>query len=158
MKVFRLLIFISTVSFFFAMIFKIFLDFQEDIIESIYGLNTTIERFISYNGLEVAGQHDWEDSSDTYITEYESMIIFVYFSFDTLTTVGFGDFHPRSDFERVYIAFGLLFGVAIFSFIMGEFINMISNVDAFGINEQGEDLERFFGVLKKFNGDEEVDL
>jgi hypothetical protein len=140
------------------MIFKIFLDFQEDIIESIYGLNTTIERFISYNGLEVAGQHDWEDSSRTYITEYESMIIFVYFSFDTLTTVGLGDFHPRSDFERVYIAFGLLFGVAIFSFIMGEFINMISNVDAFGINEQGEDLERFFGVLKKFNGDEEVDL
>ena len=46
----------------------------------------------------------------------------LYFSFTSLTTVGFGDFHPKSNFERIFIAFGLMFGVAIFSYIMGEFI------------------------------------
>jgi hypothetical protein len=56
------------------------------------------------------------------------MLIFIYFSFTSLTTVGFGDFHPKSDFERIFIAFGLMFGVAIFSYIMGEFIQMF---DAF---------------------------
>jgi hypothetical protein len=53
------------------------------------------------------------------------MIVLLYFSFTSLTTVGFGDFNPRSDNERVFIAFGLLFGVAIFSMIMNEFIEMI---------------------------------
>lgn len=87
------------------------------------------------------------------------MIIFVYFSFTSLTTVGFGDYHPRSDFERVYIAFSLLFGVAIFSYIMGEFIEMISNVDIFGNKSaDGDDLARFFGVLKKFNNNEDIEL
>lgn len=57
--------------------------------------------------------------------QYDSMIIFMYYSFTSLTTVGFGDFNPRGDFERIYIAFGLLFGVAINSFIMGMFIDII---------------------------------
>jgi len=47
------------------------------------------------------------------------MIILMYFSFTSLTTVGFGDFNPRSNVERLFISFGLLFGVAIFSYIMG---------------------------------------
>lgn len=53
------------------------------------------------------------------------MIILMYFSFTSLTTIGFGDFNPRSDYERLYISFGLLFGVAIFSYIMGQFIEII---------------------------------
>jgi len=47
------------------------------------------------------------------------MVILMYFSFTSLTTVGFGDYNPRSNVERLFISFGLLFGVAIFSYIMG---------------------------------------
>jgi hypothetical protein len=39
--------------------------------------------------------------------------------------VGFGDYYPVSDLERVVGAIMLLFGVAIFSFIMGKFIEMV---------------------------------
>lgn len=53
------------------------------------------------------------------------MIILTYFAFTSLSTVGFGDFHPRSDLERLVCAFILLFGVAIFSYIMGSFIEML---------------------------------
>jgi hypothetical protein len=49
-------------------------------------------------------------------------IIAIYFSFTSLSTVGFGDYHPRSDPERLLVAFILLFGVAIFSYCMGIFI------------------------------------
>lgn len=59
------------------------------------------------------------------MSDKDSMIRLIYFSFTSLTTVGFGDFNPRSDFERLFIAFGLLFGVAIFSYIMSEAIDMI---------------------------------
>ena len=55
------------------------------------------------------------------------MLLIFYFSFTSLTTVGFGDFHPESDAERLYIAFGLLIGVSIFSYIMTEFIEMINH-------------------------------
>jgi hypothetical protein len=39
--------------------------------------------------------------------------------------VGFGDFAPRGNEERFYGAFMLLFGVAIFSYIMGNFIDIL---------------------------------
>jgi hypothetical protein len=111
-----------TISYFFAMIFKIALDFQEDVIR--HQGNSEVERFLTYNSL---GHDD--------IDELDSMIIFIYFSFTSLTTVGFGDYNPRSDFERLYIAFGLLYGVAIFSYIMGEFIEMISNIEKYAEND-----------------------
>jgi hypothetical protein len=49
----------------------------------------------------------------------------MYFKFTTLATVGFGDYYPESTFERgIYFAV-LLFGVAIFSFIMGNFMTIL---------------------------------
>jgi hypothetical protein len=49
----------------------------------------------------------------------------MYFAFTSLSTVGFGDFHPRGDVERIYGAFMLLFGVAIFSYILSVFKEII---------------------------------
>lgn len=49
----------------------------------------------------------------------------MYFAFTSLSTVGFGDFNPRGDIERILCAFILLFGVAIFSYIMGNFIDIL---------------------------------
>lgn len=50
----------------------------------------------------------------------------VYFAFTTLSTVGFGDYYPISDLERVIGAIMLLAGVAIFSYIMGNFIEILN--------------------------------
>jgi len=52
-------------------------------------------------------------------------VIVTYYAFTTLSTVGFGDFHPRSDAERAICAVILLAGVAIFSYIMGNFIEIL---------------------------------
>lgn len=60
--------------------------------------------------------------------DFDILLAYMYFSFTSLTTVGFGDYNPRSDQERLFIAFGLLFGVAIFSLIMGKFIEMIGQI------------------------------
>lgn len=58
-------------------------------------------------------------------------IISMYFAFTSLSTVGFGDYHPRSDLERFVCAFILLFGVAIFSMIMATFIQILQSIQAF---------------------------
>lgn len=56
---------------------------------------------------------------------FENMILVTYFAITSLSTVGFGDYHPRGDTERMVTALILLFGVAIFSYIMGIFIEIL---------------------------------
>ena len=81
----------------------------------------------------------------------------LYFAFTSLTTVGFGDYHPRSDTERIFTAFGLLLGVAVFSIVIGNILLMIDSYKEFHeIYEDSEALQRFLGVLKKFNWDEPI--
>ena len=86
------------------------------------------------------------------------MIKMVYFSFTSLTTVGFGDLHPKTDFERLFIAFGLMFGVCIFSYLMGTFLEMLERYRNHNdSNEEADSLSKFFGILKRFNHDEDID-
>lgn len=81
------------------------------------------------------------------------MISATYFLFTSLSTVGFGDYHPKNDFERCIVATVLLFGVAIFSYILGEFLNIVTTLlDLNKEYDEGTDLNKFFGTLKKFNG------
>lgn len=56
------------------------------------------------------------------------MLILIYFSFTTLTTVGFGDYHPRSDGERIFVIIQMLLGVAIFSYFLGDFIAIVQDI------------------------------
>ena len=43
-----------------------------------------------------------------------------YFALTTLSTIGFGDYYPVANYERLAGAFMMIFGVAIFSIFMGE--------------------------------------
>ena len=61
-------------------------------------------------------------------TDYQNLVIVVYFAFTTLSTVGFGDFNPKSEIERIVTTFILLVGVACFSYIMGQFIDILMNL------------------------------
>jgi len=49
----------------------------------------------------------------------------LYFAVTTLTTVGFGDFHPRSDGERIIVTIILLLGVGVFGSFIGTFWEML---------------------------------
>jgi potassium voltage-gated channel Eag-related subfamily H protein 8 len=66
--------------------------------------------------------------------------------------VGYGDFRPLTNSERVVTAMIFLIGVASFSFIMGNFIEMLMEfrtVTAENADHVG--LTKFFGLLKRFN-------
>lgn len=66
------------------------------------------------------GYFDLSDNTQEY-----NIITCMYFAFTSLSTVGFGDYNPRGNIERLICAFILLFGVAIFSYIMGNFIEIL---------------------------------
>ena len=56
------------------------------------------------------------------------MVTLTYFMFTSLSTVGLGDYHPRSNIERLIGALLLLFGVAITSYIMDNLNSMILKI------------------------------
>lgn len=66
-------------------------------------------------------------------------ISLMYFSFTSLSTVGFGDYYPVSNIERVVGSIILLFGVACFSYIMGELVNAINEHKAYYEEHDGID-------------------
>ena len=75
-----------------------------------------------------------------------------YFSATTLTTVGFGDFYPHSDLERLFVVFIFLIGIGTFSSFIGTFWEMLGKYnDLNSYYEDYDNLSRFFGVLEKFN-------
>lgn len=85
-------------------------------------------------------------------TPLENTIIVMYFAFTTLSTVGFGDYAPRSNAERLVFTWVLLGGVAIFSYIMGVFIEILQSIFALTADVQDdESLSRWFGLIKRFN-------
>ena len=55
-----------------------------------------------------------------------------YYALTTLSTIGFGDMSPQSPEERMIGAFLMMFGVANFSFIMSQFIEILLNYKALG--------------------------
>ena len=96
---------------------------------------------------------------DFHRTDAQNGITLMYFAITSLSTVGFGDYTPRSDQERLCGAFILLFGVAIFSYIMGIFIEILSTYNLLNADlDDGENLARFFGLLKYFNHNKPLDF
>ena len=92
-------------------------------------------------------------------TPGEVTVIVMYFAITTLSTVGFGDFNPRSNFERALCASFLFIGVGVFSYIMSEFTEILKSI--WTLNEdvdQGDELTQWFGLIKRFNQSKPVSM
>lgn len=62
-----------------------------------------------------------EDSSAT------KMSVFTYYSITTLSTVGLGDYHPRSNLDRIISTILMFSGVTVFSFIYTKLFDAFEN-------------------------------
>ena len=60
---------------------------------------------------------------------FDKLVISCYFALVTLSTVGYGDFYPISNVEQIFGMIIMLGGVALFSYILSSFIEIISNYD-----------------------------
>lgn len=85
------------------------------------------------------------------------MLIAAYFSLTSLSTVGFGDYHPRANSERIFCAIILVLGVMIFSIIMGNFIAMIESYKTLNAEpDEGDELSKFFGLMRRYNRNKDI--
>ena len=90
----------------------------------------------------------YPDSGDTGLTK---LIKVWYFAITTLSTIGFGDFTPVSSSERIIASLILMFGVTVFSFIMGQFIEILMNYKSLWKVGEHKDLSKWIALLSRFN-------
>ena len=141
-KTLKLLIVIFLLSYFLGIIYYIICDLVREHADGGYD-NDFIKAFMT----------------DPPKSNKDRMIAVTYFAFTTLSTVGFGDLAPKNEVEYLVTAFILLFGVAIFSYVMGNFIDIFTsfkNINA-GFDD-GDNLSKFFGLIKQFNKGQSINL
>lgn len=69
----------------------------------------------------------------------------------TLSTVGYGDFYPISNAERIMAVVIMLCGVAFFSYIMGNFIEILQNYQLkMGNEDKSADLHEWLVHLTRY--------
>jgi hypothetical protein len=90
----------SMIAYFFGMFFYIFCDLTNNIPIIAAAMDGELyNNFLAYYFLEEK-------------TNNEITIVMIYYTFTSISTVGFGDFAPRSNVERCFIAIFLLIGVS----------------------------------------------
>ena len=127
LKTFKLVVVILNISYLTGIMFYVLCEFVEDFIH-----DQDIEEFHQGTNdfkFEIPGFHKYYEINDNQASR--NLLIGVYFAFTSLSTVGFGDYSPRGNIERAFGAFMLLFGVAIFSYIMGNFIDILSQFQSY---------------------------
>ena len=82
---------------------------------------------------------------------WDKLIKVWYFAITTLSTIGFGDFTPVSSVERLLASIILMFGVTVFSFIMGQFIEILMNYKSLWAVGHHKDLSKWIALLSRFN-------
>lgn len=79
------------------------------------------------------------------------IVISCYFALTTLSTVGYGDFYPISSLEMITTVIVMMLGVAFFSYIMGNFIEIMGNQEKkMGAVDKSEDFNEWLTGLTRF--------
>ena len=141
-KIFRLVIIIFTSSYFLGILWHIYVcDFEYAYMTK--NEDGTYPEF--FGNTEKFGQCELVE------TGLQRLIKMWYFALTTLSTIGFGDMSPVSIQERLIWSFVLMFGVAIFSLVMSQFIDILLNYKKLEQVGDGKDLSKWIALLSRFN-------
>jgi len=72
----------------------------------------------------------------------------VYWSFSTMTTVGYGDITPANTSERIYACVAMILGATIFGYVIGNVASMSMQADIAGMRRQ-EKITNVIGYMKE---------
>jgi len=133
-KIFRLIVIAIIITYFIGCFWWYFCNSQKD----LEGQSS----FIKFHEL---------DNKD----EIHQLVVSCYYALTTLSTVGYGDYYPISNLERIVAIVIMLCGVAFFSYIMGNFIDIISNYEQkMGVVDKSGDLHNWLILLTRFNNNQ----
>lgn len=147
LKTLKLAIVIFNISYFMGIIWLIYCDFTRD--PEFFEKGKDPDFIAEY---ELGHRWDGDLVSDDNTSNSRKAITVIYFSFTSLSTVGFGDYTPKTDSERLLCAMVLLFGNMIFSLVMEQFLGILNEVKELENDlDEGDQLSKFFGLIQRFN-------
>jgi hypothetical protein len=88
-----------------------------------------------------------------------AITVATYYGFTSMSTVGFGDLYPRSDFERIIVVIMFILANGIFAFSLQEFSKIVENYNELSADiDYSADLVTFFAVIEHFNLGNDIGL
>jgi len=82
---------------------------------------------------------------------WRQLIMCCYFALTTLSTVGYGDLVPQTNFEKIVGIIIMILGIAFFSYILGEFKDALNNFNAMSKDkDQSLNLQLWLTSLSRF--------
>lgn len=81
------------------------------------------------------------------------MVCLSYYALTTLSTIGYGDFLPKTANEKLTMGLTLLMGVTVFSLIMNKLMDVLRDYKEIEINigQDPKSLAKWLGLLAKIN-------
>lgn len=81
------------------------------------------------------------DKLDTIPTYLDS----IYWCITTITTVGYGDIRPITDFQKILTMVAMFLGVAVYGYVIGNVASLLSNIDVAkaSFSKKMEDINSF---------------
>lgn len=119
-SLFSIIVTIFAISYFLGIFWLIFVrdieDWQNISIFDVYQGYVTFYTYPDYSFVTYTSEEN-----------YAMLVKMWYYAITTLSTIGFGDFSPKSVYEKILGAFILMFGVVVFSIIMNNLIEILNN-------------------------------
>ncbi len=90
----------------------------------------------------------WWGGTMLSLTKFDHYIASVYWSFSTMTTVGYGDLVPVTTGERLYACMAMILGATIFGYVIGNVATMSMASDIAKMRRQ-EKINNVVGYMKE---------
>lgn len=72
---------------------------------------------------------DSAGNSDT-SKPFNNYIISLYWSVMTMSTIGYGDVSPKTQYERMYEIFGMILGASVYAYMVGAICSIVASMNA----------------------------
>jgi len=79
--------------------------------------------------LKFSGPGYLKDYEDVWGNPWKEYLAALYWAMTTMTTVGYGDITPSSDWERVFAMIGMAVGGSFYGYVIGNISSIVSNRD-----------------------------
>ena len=100
-----------------------------------------VAKFEDFDYTSWVVQSGIRDDSDSY-----QYLVSVYWALQTLTTVGYGDIHAYTIYERIAALIWMIIGVGFYSFTIGNLASIFNTIDV-----KAAHLQQKLNVLAEFS-------
>ena len=121
---------------------RFIINWEDNQLVDVYNGYDTFYSYSDYGFVEEDGSHSNSGSQVTKLC---------YYSLTTLSTIGFGDFLPKSVKEKITVSFIMIIGVTVFSLIMNKLIQILNDYKEMTDNRDDRNLSKWIMLMSKFN-------